>query len=69
VHQPIEAWFNPRRRHSAHGHISPVNYEKLHGGKLCPPPSGEQHGLPTAGLCVANATPAVDNPAPVLTTI
>ena len=21
-----------------------------------------QHGLPTAGLCVAGATPAVDNP-------
>jgi len=61
----IEAWYNPRRRHSAHGRISPVNFERMHADKLRQPPS-VQHGLPTAGLCVAGATPAVDNPAPML---
>ena len=61
----IEAWYNPRRRHSAHGRISPVNFERKHANKLHRPPS-VQHGLPTAGLCVAAATPAVDNPAPML---
>ena len=42
-----------------------VNFERMHADKLHQPPSG-QHGLPTAGLCVAGATPAVDNPAPML---
>jgi putative transposase len=58
----IEAWYNPRRRHSAHGRISPVNFEKMHADKLAQSPS-VQHGLPTAGACMAGATPAVDNPA------
>ena len=26
----IEAWYNPHRRHSAHGHLSPLNYERRH---------------------------------------
>ena len=56
----IEAWYNPRRRHSAHGRISPANFERMHADKST---SSAQHGLPTAGLCVAGATPAVDNPA------
>ena len=61
----IEAWYNPRRRHSAHGRISPVNFERMHADDTYPPPSA-RHELLTAGLCVAGATPAVDNPAPVL---
>ena len=61
----IEAWYNQRRRHSAHGRISPINFERMHADKLRQPPS-IQHGLPTAGLCVAGATPTVDNPAPML---
>ena len=61
----IEAWYNPRRRHSAHGRISPLNFEKMHADRTYQAPSS-RHGLPTAGLCVADATPAVDNPAPML---
>ena len=26
----IEAWYNPRRRHSALGYLSPTDYETLH---------------------------------------
>ncbi len=26
----IEAWYNPRRRHSALGYLSPIHYETLH---------------------------------------
>ena len=62
----IEAWYNPRRRQWAHGRILPINFARMHADELKPPPNA-QHGLPTAGLCVAGATPAVDNPAPVLT--
>ena len=26
----IEAWYNPRRRHSALGYLSPIHYDTLH---------------------------------------
>ncbi len=60
----IEGWYNPRRRHSGLGYLSPANFEKKHQlDQHSQPPRGE-HGLPTGGACVACATPPVDNPAP-----
>jgi putative transposase len=26
----IEGWYNPRRRHTAHGRVSPINFERNH---------------------------------------
>ena len=58
----IEGWYNPRRRHSALGQISPAEFER----RQLPPPPRPGFGLPTVGVCVAGATPTVDNPAMVL---
>jgi putative transposase len=60
----IEAWYNPRRRHSALDYLSPVNYETKHRAAFT---SSVKHGLTTVGVCVACATPPVDNPADVRT--
>ena len=62
----IEGWYNPRRRHSGRGFLSPANFErKHHMNEANTPPRGE-HGLPTVGSNVAGATPPMDNPAPVI---
>jgi putative transposase len=61
----IEGWYNPRRRHSALGQISPAEFEKRTAAPRNQTPRVE-HGLPTGGVCVAGATPPVDNPAPEL---
>jgi putative transposase len=62
----IDAWYNPRRRHSALGYLSPANYESKH--RNCSELSVE-HGLTTVGVRVACATPPVDTPATVHTEI
>lgn len=61
----IEGWYNPRRRHSALGQISPLEFERRNVAVQHQHPRTE-HGLPTVGECVAGATPPVDNPAPAL---
>ena len=59
----IEGWYNPRRRHSGIGQMSPAKFEAAHAPERSTPPSRREHGLPTVGVCVAGATPPVDNPA------
>ena len=61
----IEAWYNPRRRHSALDYDSPLDFEERHR-QHARQRHPTEHGLPTVGVCVACATPPVDNPAPVL---
>ena len=48
----IEGWYNPRRRHSALGQRSPIDYER-----------SAEHDLTTVGVCMAGATPPVDKSA------
>jgi putative transposase len=57
----IEGWYNPRRRHSALGLISPVAFEQRFSEN-----AEETHhpgdGISTAGACVIGATPPVEIP-------
>lgn len=62
----IEGWYNPRRRHSAIGQMSPAKFEAACDQERRTPALHREHGLPTVGVCVAGATPPVDNPAPKL---
>jgi len=59
----IEAWYNPRRLHSALGYLSPIKFEEK---TVADNDRVQQHGLPTASVGSSQApTAAVDNPAPV----
>jgi putative transposase len=40
----IEAWYNPRRRHSALGRVSPIHFERSHADKHS---TDKQHTIPT----------------------
>ena len=58
----IEGWYNPRRRHSSIGQLSPMNFESKHDADN---DRVHKHGLPTAAIGSSQApTAAVDNPAP-----
>ena len=41
VFQFIEGWYNPHRRHSALGHVSPLNYERMYAQTESRKPSTE----------------------------
>ena len=63
----IEGWYNPRRRHSALGQISPAKFESSYHETHRTPPQSPEHDLTTVGDCVACATPPVDKSASELT--
>ena len=62
----IEGWYNPHRRHSALGYLSPANFEAKHQAEAAGQRPNVEHGLTTVGDRVACATPPVDNPASAL---
>ena len=65
----IEGWYNPRRRHSALDHQSPIKFERSRQQqKLADLPPRPKPGLPTASAGSSQApTAAVDNPAALAT--
>ena len=58
----IEGWYNPRRRHSALGYLSPVEFERRAADPAQARQGDNNGGIPTVGVCVAGATPPVDIP-------
>jgi len=67
VFEYIEGWYNPRRRHSALGQISPAMFERSYHEMHRTKPQSLEHDLTTVGDRVACATPPVDKSAAELT--
>ena len=63
----IEGWYNPRRRHSALGQVSPARFERSYHEMSRKQLLDIEHDLTTVGDRVACATPPVDKSAPELT--
>ena len=58
----IEGWYNPRRRHSGVGQMSPNNFERKHAQKKKEKPlvtsaPKPEHGLPTGCCAPVDKTP------------
>ena len=60
----IEGWYNPRRRHSGLGQVSPANFERKHNEKARTSSPSAEDDLTPVGACVAGATPPGDKSAP-----
>lgn len=58
----IEGWYNPRRRHSGLGYLSPVDFEQRAAEPGQARHCDKHGGIPTVGACVTGATPPVDIP-------
>ena len=50
VFQAIEGWYNPRRRHSALGYLSPINHERSYPRRPNPYPSMKAGATPASLL-------------------